>query len=69
MLHCLVTVAEDLSMDAQVKLLRAMLGEVAPECPKIDISVDVWETRLHLILGDHEDKDDKLGMGYATFNP
>ena len=57
------------SLNAQVKLLRAMLGDDAPECPKIDISVDVWETMQHMILGNHQDKGEKLGTGYATFNP
>ena len=64
--HCSFIVPESVNLDAQVKLLRAMLGEDAPECPKIDISMDVWE---HMILGSHQDKGEKLGMGYATFNP
>ena len=50
--------------------MRSILGDNAPKCPKLDISVDIWETILHIILGDSKDKDDKWGMGYdATFNP
>ena len=57
-------------MHAQVKLLRSILGDKAPECPKLDISVEVWETVLHLVLGDSKDKDGKWGLGYdAIFNP
>ena len=57
-------------MNVQVKLLRSILGDSAPQCPKLDISVDIWETVLHLILGDSKDKDGKWGLGYdAVFNP
>ena len=59
-----------MGMIVQVKLLRSILGDKAPQCPKLDISVDVWETVLHLILGDSKDKDGKWGLGYdAVFNP
>ena len=57
-------------MIVQVKLLRSILGDKAPQCPKLDISVDIWETVLHLILGDSKDKHGKWGLGYdAVFNP
>lgn len=63
-------VADAVGMIVQVKLLRSILGDKAPQCPKLDISVDIWETVLHLILGDSKDKDGKWGLGYdAVFNP
>ena len=63
-------VADAVGMNVQVKLLRSILGDKAPQCPKLDISVDIWETVLHLILGDSKDKDGKWGLGYdAVFNP
>ena len=68
--ECWIWVADAVGMNVQVKLLRSILGDKAPQCPKLDISVNIWETVLHLILGDSKDKDGKWGLGYdAVFNP
>ena len=49
----------------QVKQLRRLLGDKAPECPKLDISVDTWDKILKLALGN--DNWNSWGQKYSPY--
>ena len=48
--------------DMQVKVIRTLLGSSAPECPKMDISIDTWNEIITLAVGT------KSGLT-SKFNP
>ncbi len=48
-----------------MKQLRSLLGDKAPECPKLDITVDTWDQVLKLALGN--DNWNSWGQKYSPY--
>ena len=48
----------------QVRVIRTLLGSQAPECPKMDISVDTWNQIIGLALGSNSGLTSKFSPYY-----
>ncbi len=48
----------------QVKVIRNLLGSQAPECPKMDISVNTWNQIIGLALGNNSGLTSKFSPYY-----
>lgn len=50
--------------DMQLKVIRTLLGSEAPECPKMDISINTWNEIITLAVGTNSGLTSKFNPYY-----